>query len=59
MTRWAYDCADCGVHVVTLGCGDVLPSMQCATCRWISENVLPEDEAAVRARLGVPLQPTE
>jgi rubredoxin len=49
-----FQCDDCGAHVSAFQ--PVKPAWQrCATCTWISENVLPEDESAVRARLGVPL----
>lgn len=50
-----FHCLDCGAHVVAYGFGEVPKPARCMTCVWISENVLPEDEAAVRDRLGVPL----
>jgi predicted ATP-dependent serine protease len=47
-------CNDCGAHVATWCELPVWP--RCSTCQWISENVLPEDEDAVRERMGVPLR---
>ena len=51
-----YDCSDCGQHVIAFGFfGTAEPGTRCSSCEWISRNVAPEHEAAVRDRLGVPL----
>jgi hypothetical protein len=50
-----FRCDDCGQLTCRFQPDGAQPLRHCATCTWISENVLPEDEPAVRARLGVPL----
>jgi hypothetical protein len=48
-------CTDCGRLIISF---DLEPHPDidlCATCRWIREVVPPDQQRAVRERLGVPL----
>ena len=54
-----YDCADCGRPVIAWGFyGTAEPGKRCNMCDWVRLNVAPEDEAAIRDQLGVPLAST-
>jgi hypothetical protein len=53
-----FDCRDCGRHVVAYG--GLGPDLErCSICFWIAENIAPEEQAAVRDQLGVPMEPAE
>ena len=53
-----FDCIDCGQHIVSFGYDPPGPQ-RCVSCLWVKENILPEEETAVRERLGVPLRPSQ
>ena len=48
-----FRCIDCGAEVVLFGAEQGVE--RCGLCRMIREDVLPDEQAEVRERLGVPL----
>ena len=48
-----FSCADCGSRVICSTLMNV--EDHCASCWWIRKHVPPDQQAAVRDRLGVPL----